>query len=107
MAQSTSIRPLASPITAQQPRNLDFRDGLKGWLARGLPLWEKRFEMQLDPQVRYQGRPVLRAVLQGENGTSQESRWNNGIDLSHEGFLKNQRENHELFSLNLWFFHLR
>ncbi|GHP00121.1 hypothetical protein KSF_101680 [Reticulibacter mediterranei] len=87
MAQHTSIRPLASPITSQQPRNLDFRDGLKGWQARGLPLWEKRFDLQLDPEVTYQGRPVLRAVLQGEDGTNQESILRNVISLSHEGFL--------------------
>lgn len=76
-----------SPITYQQPHNLDFSDGLKGWQAQGLPLWEKRFSMQLDPEVTYQGRPVLRAALQGGDGPRQENVWDNAIRLRHEGFL--------------------
>jgi bifunctional DNase/RNase len=76
------------PPTDRQPRNLDFSDNLAGWQTRGsLPGEKNLYEVQLDSQITYQGRPTVHIMLQDEGVSYQQRlRRANSVTLRHEGF---------------------
>ncbi len=76
------------PLTDRQPRNFDFRDNLTGWRTSGSSASEKLlYDVHLDSQVPYQGRPALHVTLQDEAVPYQQRlRHANSMTLRHEGF---------------------
>ncbi len=76
------------PLTDRQPRNFDFSDNLTGWRTTGsLPSEKLLYNVQLDSQVTYQGRPTLHVTLQDEAVSYQQRlRSANSMTLRHEGF---------------------